>query len=189
MISQDLVGFVYSSQLPEAHELVCNLVNSLDLHGRCWISSAGEVGDTSDRLQHTSVVVTAGGDGTILRTVRSTAPYGVPIVGINMGRVGFMTELNIDQAADRLPEYLNGQPRVEERMMLEASVRRDDETEPRLSLHALNDIVIGQRGIARLLDIDSVVDGVPLTTYRADAVIVSTATGSRRRPRLSRPRI
>ena len=178
MASQDLVGLVYNPRVPAALDFVRALSDSLGLQGRSWTSAAAEVGDVRDRLERTSVVVTAGGDGTILRTVRATAPYRVPIVGINMGRIGFMTELNVDEAADRLPEYLNGQLRVEERMMLEASVRHDDEAEPRLTLHALNDVVVGQGGVARLLDIDASVDGVPLTTYRADAVIVSTATGS-----------
>lgn len=129
-------------------------------------------------LPDTHLIVVAGGDGTILRVVRIIAEYGVPLVGINMGRVGFMAELKTHEAIEQLPEYLNGDMRLEERMMLDVSVRRASDSAPYLSLHALNDVVVGRGGVARLLDIDAYVDGVQLTSYRSDAVIVSTATGS-----------
>lgn len=158
------------------------IVRSLDLkRGDYWMSSAGCLAAMSDRLPQTRLIIVAGGDGTILRVVRIIAQYGVPLVGINMGRVGFMAELKIDEAIAQLPEYLSAAAndmRVEERMMLEVSVQRPSEDAPRLTLHALNDAVVGRGGIAHLLDIDAVIDGVRLTAYRADAVIVSTATGS-----------
>lgn len=157
------------------------IVRSLDLkRGDYWTSSAGCLAAMSDRLPQTRLIIVAGGDGTILRVVRIIAQYGVPLVGINMGRVGFMAELKIDEAIAQLPEYLSAanDMRVEERMMLEVSVQRPSEEAPRLTLHALNDAVVSRGGIARLLDIDAVIDSVRLTAYRADAVIVSTATGS-----------
>lgn len=157
------------------------IVSSLDLkRGDYWLSSAGCLAAMSDRLPQTRLIIVAGGDGTILRVVRIIAQYGVPLVGINMGRVGFMAELKIDEAIAQLPEYLSAanDMRVEERMMLEVSVQRPSEAAPRLTLHALNDAVVGRGGIAHLLDIDAVIDSVRLTAYRADAVIVSTATGS-----------
>ena len=129
-------------------------------------------------LNDTRFIVIAGGDGTILRVVRAIAEYGIPLVGINMGRVGFMAELQVHEVIEELPAYLNGSARLEERMMLEVSVARGDEQEPYLTLHALNDVVVGRGGSARLLDIVATIDGVILTNYRADAVIVSTATGS-----------
>lgn len=173
-----LVGLVYNSQLPDAARLVHTLVESLDLQERCWVSSTVEIGAVDDRLASTSVVVTVGGDGTILRTVQVAAPAAVPVVGINMGRVGFMTELKVDEALDKLPMYLNGELRVEERMMIQAAVVSEGKGEPRVTWHGLNDVVVGHGGIARLSDIETTVDGKPLTSYRADAVIVSTATGS-----------
>jgi NAD+ kinase len=118
-----------------------------------------------------------GGDGTILRAVRAVASYGVPIVGVNMGRVGFMTELTVEHAAEKLPVYLEGGMRVEQRMMLQASVSPDSD-KPRITVHALNEVVVSRGSVGRLLDIETTVDGIPLTSYRADAVIVSTATGS-----------
>ena len=178
MTARDQVGLVYNSQLPEAAELVGVLAESPGLKGRCWTSPATDVSDVAGRLERTSLVVTVGGDGTILRTVRMAAPFAVPIVGINMGRVGFMTELSVEDALTKLPAYLEGDLRIEERMMLQASVTSDSEDSSRVTAHALNDVVVGRGGVARLIDIETAVDGVALTSYRADGVIVSTPTGS-----------
>ena len=181
MTSASLIGLVHNGQHPPALAMTKAIVRSLDLkRGDYWMSSAGCLAAMSDRLPQTRLIIVAGGDGTILRVVRIIAQYGVPLVGINMGRVGFMAELKIDEAIAQLPEYLGAanDMRVEERMMLEVSVQRPSEDRPRLTLHALNDAVVGRGGIAHLLDIDAVIDGVRLTAYRADAVIVSTATGS-----------
>lgn len=181
MTSANLIGLVHNGQHPPALAMSKAIVRSLDLkRGDYWTSSAGCLAAMSDRLPQTRLIIVAGGDGTILRVVRIIAQYGVPLVGINMGRVGFMAELKIDEAIAQLPEYLSAanDMRVEERMMLEVSVQRPSEDAPRLTLHALNDAVVGRGGIAHLLDIDAVIDGVRLTAYRADAVIVSTATGS-----------
>ena len=173
-----LIGLVHNSQMPESGALVDTMVESLGLRGSCWTSSAGDLGEMRSEFDGTALIVVVGGDGTILRTVRVVAPFEVPIVGINMGRVGFMTELSVDDALEMLPLYLDGGVRTEERMMLQASVIEDTEEEPRLSLHALNDVVVGRSTIARLLNVDASIDGVRLPTNRADAVIVATATGS-----------
>lgn len=171
-------GFVYNAQHPTALQMTEAVMHSLNLGEDCWLSAAEDLDDMRPILSDTRFIVIAGGDGTILRVVRSIAEFGVPLVGINMGRVGFMAELQIHEAIDEIPAYLNGDARIEERMMLEVSVAHGDEQEPYLTLHALNDVVVGRGGSARLLDIVATIDGVILTNYRADAVIVSTATGS-----------
>ncbi len=178
MTTRNLVGLVYSPDIHDAASLIQSLVDSLGLQDNSWVRSVSDLGDVGNDLDKTRVVVTAGGDGTILRTVHVTAPFEVPIVGINMGRVGFMSELTVEETPERLPVYLGGGLRVEERLMLQASVQPESAREPRLTFHALNDVVVGQGGATRLLDIGASVDDTPLTTYRADAVIVSTATGS-----------
>ena len=172
-----LIGFVYNALVVEAPCLIDSLISSLDLRAQSWVSSAFEVDQHSELLPDTSLVVVAGGDGTILRTIHAVAAHSVPIVGVNMGRVGFMSELRVEDAAARLPAYLSGDMRVERRMMLRATVT-DGDGNLHLSADALNDVVIGRGGVARLLDIDTVVDKQFLTSYRADAVIVSTPTGS-----------
>lgn len=173
-----MIGLVYNSQAPETVEMVEKLENSVALPKDYWKCSASELEKMSDVLPNTSAIVVAGGDGTILRIVRVIAPYGIPMVGINMGRVGFMAELRVDEVVERLPEYLEDGLRVEERMMLETTVAGPSDASPRLTLHALNDVVVGRAGVSGLLDIETKIDGVALTSYRADAVIVSTATGS-----------
>ncbi len=172
-----LIGFVYNALVDDAPPLIDSLVSSLDLRERSWVSSAYEVAEREDKFADTSLIVVAGGDGTILRTVHSIAAHSIPVVAVNMGRVGFMSELRVEEAAKRLPSYLDGSARVERRMMLRAVVMDADDN-PVLSVDALNDVVVGREGVAHLLDIDTVVDGEFLTTYRADALVVSTPTGS-----------
>lgn len=173
-----LIGFVYNAQHPTALQMTEAVMRSLGLGEDCWMSAVEDLDTMRHVLHDTRFIVIAGGDGTILRVVRTITEYSVPLVGINMGRVGFMAELQVHEAVEELSAYLNGSARLEERMMLEVSVRHGDEQEPYLTLHALNDVVVGRGGSARLLDIVATIDGVILTSYRADAVIVSTATGS-----------
>ena len=177
MGQQRLVGLVYNALVPEARALVESLRDALGATYDIWTSPA-EPMEVDDRtLSRTDVVVTAGGDGTILRAVRVAAPHAVPIVGVNLGRVGFMTELAVAEAADKIPAYVEGDHRVEVRMMLQASLLKSS-GETVIQVHALNDVVVSRGAVPRLLDIDVNISGVPLTTYRADGVIVSTATGS-----------
>ena len=178
MTSRSLIGFVYNAQHPTALQMTEAVMRSLELGEDCWMSAVEDLDTMRHVLHDTRFIVIAGGDGTILRVVRTITEYGVPLVGINMGRVGFMAELQVHEAVEELSAYLNGSARLEERMMLEVSVRHGDEQEPYLTLHALNDVVVGRGGSARLLDVVATIDGVILTNYRADAVIVSTATGS-----------
>ena len=173
-----LIGFVYNPTNPKARDFVISLVDILDLQDKSWIATAGDVELSPERLSDTSVVLTAGGDGTILRVARKVASYRIPILAINMGRVGFITELDVTNAARLIPEYLEGPTRVENRMMLKATLLAENDQGKSLELHALNDVVLTRGSLPRLLDIDTHIDGELLTTYRADGVIVATPTGS-----------
>ena len=147
------------------------------MHDRCWVAGVDEQDIDPDTLRSTALIVTAGGDGTIIRVNRLAAPYSIPIVGINMGRVGFMTEVSVESAAERLPQYLSGEVRTEERLMIQAEVTAQSNGETRIVAHALNEAIV--RGtLPRLLDVEVTIDGIKLATYRADGVIVSTPTGS-----------
>lgn len=178
MSDRNLVGFAYNPLVAQSADVVDSLVKSLDLQDTSWVAPAGELDVAKETLTNTSAVITAGGDGTILRVARVVAPYGVPILGINLGRVGFMTELSLEEAESMIPGYLYESPRVEERMMLEASVASGGSGGPRLVSHALNDVVLARGQAVRLLDIEARIDGVMLATYRADGLIVATPTGS-----------
>ena len=179
MPERTLVGFIHNPSVTEAPALVDSLIKSLKLEDTSWVcpSSNIDTGVTEQTLADTLVIFTVGGDGTILSAVRIAAPHSVPIVGINMGRVGFMTELTRDEAVERAPEYVDGSHRIEKRMMLRATVEGGAGESRRLTLDALNDIVVS-RAEARLLDVHVKVDGADLYTYRADGLIAATATGS-----------
>ena len=166
-----------SRKVTDAPDMIRSLIDALNLHDRSWVAYVDDEEISSETLQSTAFIVTAGGDGTILRVNRLVSPYSIPIVGINMGRVGFMAELTVENAAARLPQYLAGDVRTEERLMLQAEVTAQSNGETRIVDHALNEAIV--RGtLPRLLDVEVTIDGVRLATYRADGVIVSTPTGS-----------
>ncbi len=138
-----------------------------------WLCSAWEPMEARPQVADSNLILSIGGDGTILRSVRVIIPDTVPILGINLGRLGFMTELEVDEAMDKLPFFLNGDGWIEQRAILEVSTGSQKNV-----LYALNDAFVGRRSIARLVNIECKIDGEYLTTYRADGVIVSTASGS-----------
>ncbi|MBM3948040.1 MAG: NAD(+)/NADH kinase [SAR202 cluster bacterium] len=171
------IGVVHNHLVPEAASMGKSLIEALGAKGESWMSSADEVGSVGDDLAKTRAIITVGGDGTILRTVRAAAPAGVPILGVNMGRVGFMTELKAQDAVAKVKEYIHGSPWTEERTMLVATLASNSGP-PKVEVHGLNDVVTSRGAMAKLLEVKASIDGAPMTTYRADGVIVATATGS-----------
>jgi len=174
------IGFVYNALVPRATDLVASLIDSLGLADRAWTSAAESVSERERELSETSTVITAGGDGTILRTVRVTAPYDVPILSINLGKVGFMSELEVEAAEAGIARYLGGSAKaawIDDRMMLRAKVTLAS-GQPGQEADALNEVALSRGQTAKLLNVEASVDGAELTTYRADGMLVSTATGS-----------
>jgi NAD+ kinase len=130
-------------------------------------------------MTSTDLVLSIGGDGTILRVARSAAPWGVPIAGINLGSVGFLTELTATDALERIPLFLSDEGWIDERAMIQAELTSTSNPNGYQQLyHALNDIVVGRGTVPRLIHIKTFIDGEYLTTYRTDGIIISTATGS-----------
>lgn len=128
------------------------------------------------KITESNLVIVLGGDGSMLRAARMTATAQVPILGVNMGRLGFLSEMNPQNWRERLPRVLKGECWIEERMMLTASTWRG---EKKIGEHlALNDIVISRGSLARVIRLRTEVDGDLLTTYIADGLIISTPTGS-----------
>lgn len=126
--------------------------------------------------ERSEVLVVFGGDGTILHAARQAAPRGIPILGVNLGGFGFLAEVNDLEVAEALTRLLEGDYRLDERMMLRAQVLREDRVVREFL--ALNDIVITKSGYARLLRLRTEVNGDHLATYPADGLIVATPTGS-----------
>ena len=174
------IGIIYNARIPEALDLSNAIVNELSLETRSWVSPAENLDALRRRVPETDLVITAGGDGTILRATRVTAPCGIPMVGINMGRLGFMTELQVHEALEMLPFYLENNYRVEERSMIQAWIYKNgsSSSEPDGPYHALNDVVLARGDVSRVVTIRASIDGSDLTTFRADGLIVATATGS-----------
>ena len=141
-----------------------------------WLCSAWEAEAARANLEDTDLVLSVGGDGTILRSAQAVVPGMTPIIGINLGKLGFMTELNADEALDKLPSLLAGEGWIDERAMLQAELSaKEQETQ---TFHALNDVVVARGAVARLISVAASIDGQPLADYRADGVIMATATGS-----------
>ena len=142
-----------------------------------WLCSAWEREQARVLVNDTELILTIGGDGTILRAAQVALPGQTPITGINLGKLGFMTELSAKEAKDKLPALLEGDGWLDERSMLEAELQVS-ESEPPRTFYALNDVVVARGAVARVVYVEVSIDGQPLTTYKGDGVIVATATGS-----------
>jgi NAD+ kinase len=170
------VGIVYQERSPDAVALGQALMAELQAGGyAAWSCAAGSEHDIDGRLAGTDLALVLGGDGTILSVARLCAPLGVPLLGINFGRVGFLTEMEPGEVDEKLPLYLRGECWVDERSMLHAEVEIGGRLRQML---ALNDIVLARGAEPRVIRIHIVVNGYPYNTTVADGVIVSTATGS-----------
>ncbi len=123
-----------------------------------------------------SFVIVLGGDGTLLSAARAVAKAGIPVLGVNLGSLGFLTEVPVDELFVRLQSIEDGNCEIEDRSMVHCEVIRQDSLVARYD--ALNDIVVGKGTIARLNHCDVYVDGVFVSAYKADSLIISTPTGS-----------
>ncbi len=120
-------------------------------------------------------VLVLGGDGTLVRAAREMAKIGVPLIGVNLGTIGYLCELDLDQVFPAIDCLLKDQYEVENRMMIQGSCPGQEDGEPTM---ALNDIVIHRVGSAQLINLELIVNGEYLATYSADGMILSTPTGS-----------
>ncbi len=121
-------------------------------------------------------VIVLGGDGTILESARRAAPYEIPVLGLNLGRLGYMAELEIGET-DKLERIVSGDYKVETRSMLNIEILTVDRN-VRKSEYALNDAVLSNGTISRIVDTELYEGGVFIGSYRSDGMIISTPTGS-----------
>jgi NAD+ kinase len=119
------------------------------------------------------MVISIGGDGTILRIARLVSNHATPILGINLGKLGFLTEVSIENLDDCLSEILRGDYRIEDRMMLQARINKSKHL-----MYALNDIVLNQTESSRMFGVQTFVSGEFLSKFACDGTIVATPTGS-----------
>jgi len=174
------IGILYHPMIEAAYSLAEKLDEFLTSEGvSVWLCSAWEGEKSRAQMGDTDLILSIGGDGTILRAAQAVVPHPIPITGINLGKLGFMTELGADEAVAKLPALLAGEGWIDERATLEAELLPTEEEpgSPRI-FYALNDVVVSRGAVARVVYIDASISGEPLTTYKADGVIVATATGS-----------
>lgn len=168
------IGVVYNARVEAANPLAARIVSWLEERGiNSWASTTQEqvaAGRPADLL------LVLGGDGTILRATQQAAPAGVPLLGINMGRVGFLTESSPEAWPETLQRILAGEGRIEERMMLCVKLLRGGEV--LAQEHALNDAAVSRGALARTVRLSTVIDGAALTCYVTDGLILATPTGS-----------
>jgi NAD+ kinase len=158
------IGIVYHPHIARATELSIMLSSTLQAE---WTCSSEEVGPD---LSPVSLVVSIGGDGTILRLARAFLSARIPLVGVNVGSLGFLTEVSADETL-KLPEFIKSGGWIDERSMLQVNLRGE-------TFHALNDVVVARGEIPRTTELRVNIDNEHFTTYRADGVIVASATGS-----------
>jgi len=129
-----------------------------------------------DLASKVDLIAVLGGDGTMLRTARHVAQHPVPIVGINMGTFGYLTEVNLNETYAAFELILQGDFLTEKRMMLDVKIRRGNKIIG--SGIVLNDVVINRGNLSRIVELETTIDHQYLTTYKSDGLIISTPTGS-----------
>lgn len=140
------------------------------------VTSAWDEGRVDEVCRDVDLILTLGGDGTLLRAARAGAPCQVPALGIKLGHVGFLSGLRPEAVLDNLDRLLSGDYWIEERMMVQACWLRDDQE---IGVYeAINDVVVSRGKLARVIRIEAAVDGQVLQQFALDGAIVATATGS-----------
>lgn len=169
------IGIVFNKNKKAAHELLPKL--------RGWLSEKGcAVSDNASLsieqvASDCELIICLGGDGTLLSIASSAHKKSVPILGINMGALGFLTEVKQDEVFEELESYLKGDFKVEDRLMLSCKAHSEKLKKER-RFFSLNDMVVSREGLSRILQIEIHVAGEKLTRFSGDGVIIATPTGS-----------
>ena len=171
------IGILYQEHSEGAGALARTLAERLRAEGRVVWQEALQKRDVraSDQLPGSDMVLVLGGDGSLLSAARMCAEAGIPLLGVNFGRVGFLTELEPAEVDEKLPLYLNGDYWIDERAMLQAEVEDGGEHHQFI---ALNDMVVVRGAIPRVIRVKVWLDSHYYNTTVADGIIISTATGS-----------
>jgi NAD+ kinase len=171
------LGFAYNPTNEAAMELRDRALGWCAVRGiGHWAAPAGEYDLVSAELGTTTVLTVLGGDGTFLRAARSVAAFDVPILGVNLGKVGFLSKVEAVQLEQMLGQLCEGRYDIEPRMMLEGVLQSDADRGGRHV--ALNEVAIVRGSQARVVRLDVAVDGSHLATYICDGLVVATPTGS-----------
>lgn len=184
------VGVVVKPHQPEALETVCRLVEWLDARGLKLVGGldidraqieretgcAIEAIEGEKLAEKVDLILVLGGDGTMIATARMIGDGEVPVLGVNYGSLGYLAEFRIEEMFPALESILEGNYRLDKRVMLAAELFRGRER--LLNSHVLNDVVINKSALARIIEIEAYLNKQFVNSFRADGLIVSTPTGS-----------
>ena len=173
------VGFAYNPTSEAALELRERAAGWCAVRGIAhWAAQAGDFDALVQNLPSTDVLVVLGGDGTFLRAARAVIDVDVPLLGINLGKVGFLSKAEATELEAVLAHLVAGEYTVDERMALEARILPGGRATSALPHHALNDVVIARGALARVCRLDVAIGPSHLATFVADGLVVSSPTGS-----------
>ena len=171
------VGLLQHPKILRSQELCQEMVHFLTQKGfTVYKNSTWDEVEVQSWIADVDLVITLGGDGTILKAARMAFRTGTPILGINLGRLGFLSELKPEEWQEKVLAVLAGQYWIESRLMLQAEFWRGKMLIA--TYEALNDVVVSRGSLARTVRLDTYVEHQFFTTYKADGVIVATPTGS-----------
>lgn len=178
-----LIGKYQSREIAESLRVLATFLRERGIQVLLEEDTATEVGASDYAVAgydaigvRAELAVVLGGDGTMLHAARQLAKFNVPLVGINQGRLGFMTDIALGTMIESITALLDGKFSREKRFLLTAEVLRDGE--PAFQTLALNDVVVNKGDIGRMIELEVKVDGELIHVLRADGLIVSTPTGS-----------
>ena len=172
------IGFAYNPTIEDAIDLRERAAGWCRMRGiEQWAAPAGETAALVEQLPATDVLVVLGGDGTFLRAAQAVAEVDVPLLGINLGKVGFLSKAEAHELEAVLAQLQAGTYTVRERMGL-AGVILSGGRAAEVSFTALNDIVVARGSLARVVKLDVTIDESHLATFVADGLVVSSPTGS-----------
>ncbi len=176
------VGIILRPSTPKLKELFLHTKALFEKHGievlidTSSASMIGVLGQPFELLcKRCDILVTIGGDGTLISVARRSHSYGIPVLGVHAGKLGFMADLHVSELEDFIQKIADGEYRIDQRAMLEATIGT---TEGKRTLIAFNDIVLTRPSISKMIHLDVTVDEKSFNTYYGDGVIVSTPTGS-----------
>ncbi len=173
------IGFAYNPTTEQAVELRERAAGWCSVRGLDhWAGQAADTAALLAELPSTDVLVVLGGDGTFLRAARAVAQADVPILGVNLGKVGFLSKAEAHQLETVLEQVVAGDTTIDERMILAAAIHPGGRPTATGARHALNDVVVARGSLARVVRLDVTIGPSHLATFIADGLVVSSPTGS-----------
>jgi NAD+ kinase len=174
------IGFAYNPTNDAAVELRERAAGWCRMHGiEHWAATAQDFDALCHELATSDALVVLGGDGTLLRAARAVIQVDVPLVGVNLGKVGFLSKVEAGDLEALLGKIVAGEYRIDGRMALEARILPGGRDDGAVTIHhALNDVVVARGALARVVRMDVAIDATHLATFIADGLVVSSPTGS-----------